>query len=206
MAKDFIFVSILCLGNLILGQENNRIPIYKGNQSFKNQNFDEASHLYLKAIEKNNKDFDAHYNLGNSLYQKKMYSDAITEYEKAIENAQNNEDKKLALYNLGNAHYQNKNKKSAIESYKKALKLDPKNEQILKNLRIAIKEEEKQKSDKENSEQQQKKQTQNNSSNKEKNEQEENLLKYIENKEQQTAKRVLNKSGYTQPQSNQKDW
>lgn len=213
MAKNFIFVGFICLGNFILGQESNRIALYKGNQSFMNKNFDEASSHYLKAIEKNKENFDAHYNLANTLYRKKMYSDAISEYKKAIDFAQNNNDKKQVLYNLGNAQFLNKNKKEAIESYQKALKIDPKNKEILKNLRIVKKEVEEPKSNKNNSGQQPK-EKQNNSPNQQenkkektpKNEQEENLLKYIENKEQETAKRALNKSGYAQPQSNQKDW
>lgn len=227
MAKNFIFILIFFTGGLFFGQGNSKISIYKGNQSFKNENFDDASSHYLKAIEKNNTDFRAYYNLGNTLYKKKMYADAVSQYQKALKNAQNKDEQKSALYNLGNAQFQNKDLKSAIDSYQKALKLDPNNADILKNLRIAKKQENQKKQpqsqnkDKEKDQNEDQNQQENNQekekqenknkkpqpqNKKERSEEEENLLKQIEEREQHTARRALNNKGYTQPQSNKKDW
>jgi len=72
-----------------------------------------------------------------------MYEDAIAQYEKSLENAENESQRVSALYNMGNAYFQQGNSKKAVDFYKKALKLAPENDKILHNLRIAQKKEEK---------------------------------------------------------------
>lgn len=203
MVKNFIFTLFFCIGKILLGQESNKIAIYEGNQSYKKQNFDEASYHYLKAVKKNNNDFKALYNLGNSLYKKKKYADAINEYQNALKNTQDKYEKKITLYNMGNAQFLNKDIQSAIKSYQNALKLDPNNPDILRNLRIAKKQEEKQKRQTSRNS----KSTQENfQKERENNKKEEELLKKIEEKEQKTVHRALNPKGYSQTQNNEKDW
>ncbi|MDO4763966.1 MAG: tetratricopeptide repeat protein [Flavobacteriaceae bacterium] len=195
------------VGIFISGQGNEKISLYKGNQSFKNQDFDEASTHYLNAIEKENKNFDAHYNLANSLYKKEMYRDAVAQYNKALQNTPNDDEKIKTLYNIGNAHFQNKDKNSAIKAYQEALKLDPKNEKILTNLRIAKKLNQQNSDDQNNKNQEfNKNQEKKSQPEKKRNEYEENLLKRIEAKEKHTAKRALQNRDYYTPQGNQKDW
>lgn len=207
MAKSFVFVLIFCFGGLFFGQRNNNISIYKGNQSFENKDFDSALRHYLKSIEKDDRDFKAHYNLGNAFYRKKMYADAIAQYQKALKNAQNKEEQKSALYNLGNAQYQNKEQKSAINSYQKALKLDPNNANIIKNLRIAKRQKKQPQSQNKKQENQQKnKNKKPQPEGKERSKEEENLLKEIEEREQHTARRTLSNRGYALPNNNKKDW
>lgn len=234
MKKNFTFVFIFSALLWIFGQGNSKISIHKGNQSFENQDFDEASLYYLQSIQHNEKDFKAHYNLGNTLYKKKNYADAIAEYEKALKYTENNQEKQNTLYNLGNAYLQNNNLQKAIEYYKQALKISPNNELVLNNLRIALKKQN------ENQPQQNNKEKQNNNHNnpenqehkkpidqyapkdeqkkdtesqelkekikKERQEKEEKLLKQIEEREKNTAKRALNPKGYVSRRSNEKDW
>ena len=138
MMRSLLFVFVFILMEIVPAQSSGKVSIYKGNQSFKKQNFDDASYQYLKAIEKNQKDYKAHYNLGNTLYKKNQYADAIASYQNALKNTKNLDEKKSALYNLGNAQFKNNQKKQAVDSYKQALKIDPNNQEILKNLRIAL--------------------------------------------------------------------
>ena len=198
MMKNFVFALLFCVGKIILGQESDKIMIHKGNQSYKKQDFDRASYYYIEAIKKNNNDFKALYNLGNSLYKKGMYADAINEYQNA-----------LTLYNMGNAQFLNKDIQSAIKSYQNALKLEPNNPDILRNLRIAKKQEEKQKKQYQNKSQN----TQNSKLNQEntqkeqeRNKEEEEFIKKIEEKERNTAHRTLNHKGYSTIRNNEKDW
>lgn len=234
MKKNFTFVFIFSALLWIFGQGNSKISIHKGNQSFENQDFDEASLYYLQSIEHNEKDFKAHYNLGNTLYKKKNYADAIAEYEKALKYAENNQEKQITLYNLGNAYLQNNNLQKAIEYYKQALKISPNNELVLNNLRIALKKQNENQPQQKNQDNQDN--NQNNSENqehkkpidqyapkdeqkkdtesqelkekikKERQEKEEKLLKQIEEREKNTAKRALNKNGFSPRRSNEKDW
>ena len=104
---------------------------------------------------------------------------------------------------MGNAQFLNKDIQSAIKSYQNALKLDPDNPDILRNLRIAKKQEEKQKRQTSRNS----KSTQENfQKERENNKKEEELLKKIEETEQKTAHRALNPKGYSQTQNNEKDW
>ena len=105
----------------------------------------------MEAMKLNDKDFMAHYNLGNSLYKRKMYEEAQAEFEKAEKLASTIPDKGAALYNLGNTYMQKEDSKKAAELYKQALKQDPYNESIRKNYEIAMlkeKEKEQQKNQK----------------------------------------------------------
>ena len=145
----------------VSAQVSSDVHTHRGNQSFEKGNFDDASYHYLKTLQGKSEDFRAQYNLGNTLYKKNQYSDAVSTYQKALKNAKTKEQKTAALYNLGNAYYKNKQQKEAIDSYKQALKLDPNNQTILKNLQIAL-----QKKDSKEQDQQQSQQQQNNEQNK----------------------------------------
>ena len=119
-------------------QENYNTLVFKGNQQFDKENYETSSSKYLEAVQLNDKEFMAHYNLGNSLYKRKMYDEAKAEFEKAEKLATTLPDKSAALYNQGNAYMQQQDSKKAAELYKKALKQDPYNESIRKNYEIAM--------------------------------------------------------------------
>lgn len=135
-------------------QENYKTLVYKGNQQFDAKNYESSSSKYMEALKLNENEFMAHYNLGNSLYKRKMYDEAKAEFEKAEKLAKTLPDKSASLYNLGNANMQKDDSKKAAELYKQALKQDPYNESIRKNYEIAMlkeKEKEQQKNQKNDS-------------------------------------------------------
>ena len=247
MNTNAIFSAVLMIFGLMFfsAQENYNTLIFKGNQQFDKKNYDNASSKYMEAAKLNEKDFTAHYNLGNALYKRKMYDEAKAEFEKAEKLATTIPDKSAALYNSGNAYMQKNDSKKAAELYKQALKQDPYNETIRKNYEIAMlkeKEKQQQQKDKNNSgggggddkskdqnqgqdkgntpkqEQgngQQNKgegegndpdQSKNNDADKMPKDLEKSILNRVENKERETAKRILNKNSYSMPQSNEKDW
>jgi Ca-activated chloride channel family protein len=92
----------------------------------------------VKSKEKTQKQ-KAEYNLGNTIYKGKKYSEAITNYKNASELAKTDIEKHKAFHNLGNAYMQDKNYKSAVESYKNALKANFKDEKTRYNLALAKK-------------------------------------------------------------------
>ena len=141
--RNILLFFILCQTTIVFGQENYKILMHKGNKNFDKKNYDEASQFYSEASQQKVKDFGPHYNLANAFYRKEMYEDAIAQYEKSLEYAENESQRVSALYNMGNAYFQQGNSKKAVDFYKKALKLDPENDKILHNLRIAQKKEEK---------------------------------------------------------------
>lgn len=237
-------IAIFCLP-FFSAQENYNTLVYTGNQDFGKKNYESSSSKYLEAVQLNDKDFTAHYNLGNSLYKRKMFDEAKAEFEKAEQRAASLPDKAASLYNLGNAYFEKNDTKKAAELYKKALKQDPYNETIRKNYEIAMlkeKEKENQKNKKDqsgggggndqekDSEKGQEKgdtpeqqagngqknkgdgagqdpnENKNDNSGKMPKDLENSILNRVENKERETAKRILNKNSYSMPQSNEKDW
>ena len=155
LRKFFVHISLFFLGLIaVKAQESLNTLIFRGNRSFDKQKYGEAASTFSEAVKKNEKDFGAHYNLGNSLYKKKKYDEAIAEYQKAQKNTNNKDEKAASYYNEGNAHLQNGDGEKAINAYKNALKFDPDNEAILKNLQIA-KKKQKQKDNKQNQQNQQ---------------------------------------------------
>lgn len=243
MARVLLVLYSLVFVMQVSAQVSSDVHTHRGNQSFEKGEFDDASYHYLKTLQGKSEDFRAQYNLGNTLYKKNQYSDAVSTYQKALKNAKTKEQKTATLYNLGNAYFKNKQQKEAVDSYKQALKLDPNNQTILKNLQIALQKKDSKQQQQEQDQQQSQQQQQNNEQNKggkenpmdmyapendkfikerqDHQQQEDNsnkeepnqpkelekeLLRYIEERERNTAKRALGKQGYAQPQSNRKDW
>ena len=164
LRKFFVHISLIFLGLVtVKAQESLNTLIFRGNRSFDKQKYGEATSTFSEAVKKNEKDFGAHYNLGNSLYKIKKYDEAIAEYQKAQKNTNNKDEKAASYYNEGNAHLQNGDGEKAVNAYKNALKFDPDNEAILKNLQIAKK---KQKQKDNNQNQQNQQQNQQNNQNK----------------------------------------
>jgi len=243
MNTKIIFLSFFIafsFSNTLLGQENYRTLVYEGNQKFNGKDYDGASSKYMEAVKENEKDFTAHYNLGNALYKSKKYEEAKAEFDKAQKLSQTLPDKTAALHNLGNTYMQMNQPEKAADYYKQALKQNPYNEATRKNYEIAkLKEKEKQqqqKNEQNNSgkggggndqkgDQKDQKQDQGNGQQnegesdqgntpKQNQENEGKMPKNLENaildkvneKEKETARKILNKNSYSMPQSNEKDW
>ena len=165
LRKFFVHISLFFLGLIaVKAQESLNTLIFRGNRSFDKQKYGEATSTFSEAVKKNEKDFGAHYNLGNSLYKIKKYDEAIAEYQKAQKNTNNKDEKAASYYNEGNAHLQNGDGEKAVNAYKNALKFDPDNEAILKNIQIA-KKKQKQKDNKQNQQNQQQNQQNNQNKN-----------------------------------------
>ena len=165
MARVLLVLYSLVFVMQVSAQVSSDVHTHRGNQSFEKGDFDDASYHYLKTLQGKSEDFRAQYNLGNTLYKKNQYSDAISTYQKALKNAKTKEQKTATLYNLGNAYFKNKQQKEAVDSYKQALKLDPNNQTILKNLQIALQKKDS-KQQQQEQDQQQSQQQQNNEQNK----------------------------------------
>ena len=165
MARVLLVLYSLVFVMQVSAQVSSDVHTYRGNQSFEKGDFDDASYHYLKTLQGKSEDFRAQYNLGNTLYKKNQYSDAVSTYQKALKNAKTKEQKTATLYNLGNAYFKNKQQKEAVDSYKQALKLNPNNQTILKNLQIALQKKDS-KQQQQEQDQQQSQQQQNNEQNK----------------------------------------
>ncbi|WP_185289148.1 tetratricopeptide repeat protein [Chryseobacterium lactis] len=246
MNTKIIFLSFILtfsFSDFLFGQENYRTLVHEGNQKFDGKDYDGASSKYMEAVKSNDKDFTAHYNMGNALYKSKKYEEAKAEFEKAEKLSQTLPDKAAALHNLGNTYMQMSKPEKAADYYKKALKQNPYSEATRKNYEIAkLKEKEQQQKNQENNsgkggggndqnkgedqkgDKDQKQDQGNGKQNEGKSDQGNNpqqnpnnegkmpknlenaILDKINEKEKETARRILNKNSYSMPESNEKDW
>jgi tetratricopeptide (TPR) repeat protein len=197
-------------GNLLKAQRNN-VSINKGNQLYKQNNFEAAKQHYQKAIQQDVKNAVAHYNHGNSQYKGNEFDESLQSYDNTIQNNAKKPLKEKSFYNKGVVYMKQKNLPESITAWKEALKLDPNDQQARENLQKALLEQKKQ-------EQEQEQKKQDNQHQKKQNNQQqqlppqskltkkqiEQLLKSMQQKEKEIQKKLQqNKSASNGPE---KDW
>ena len=92
----------------------------EGLHLYNKRKYDEAIVEFKKALELNQKHYDAHFNLGVVYYAKNMSDESIAELKRAIE-VNPNEPK--AYYNIAFAYVAKEKVAEAISEYKKAIEL-----------------------------------------------------------------------------------
>lgn len=116
--------------------QTDRQYVTNGNKLFRNGQFDQAEVAYRKAIEKNPRNPQAHYNLGNALMAQKKDSAAVQSLQKSTELETSKIRKAMAFHNMGVVCQQHKMYGEAIEAYKSALRLNPKDDATRYNLEL----------------------------------------------------------------------
>ena len=116
--------------------QTDRQYVTSGNKLFRNGQFDQAEVAYRKAIEKNPRNPQAHYNLGNALMAQKKDSAAVQSLQKSTELETSKIRKAMAFHNMGGVCQQHKMYGEAIEAYKSALRLNPKDDATRYNLEL----------------------------------------------------------------------
>lgn len=145
IAATGFFLLLLC--NYSYGQDAKN-EIIKGNEAYKNNEFDKAETFYGDAQKLDEKNTTASYNIGNVYYRKDKTDEAVDAFDNTIKNSKDNTIKQQAFYNKGVA-YQKANKlPECILAYKNALILNPSDEDARQNLERALKEQKKQQENK----------------------------------------------------------
>ena len=115
-------------------QMTDRQYIRQGNKQFRSGDYANAEVSYRKAIEKNAKNPQAAFNLGNALMAQKKDSAAVEQFEGAARLETNSLRKAQAYHNIGVICQTHKMYGEAIEAYKNALRLNPKDDETRYNL------------------------------------------------------------------------
>ena len=115
-------------------QMTDRQYIRQGNKQFRSGDYANAEVSYRKAIEKNVKNPQAAFNLGNALMAQKKDSAAVEQFEGAARLETNPLRKAQAYHNMGVICQTHKMYGEAIEAYKNALRLNPKDDETRYNL------------------------------------------------------------------------
>ena len=124
--------------------QTDRQYIREGNKQFRVGQYDKAEVSYRKAVEKNPKNPQAAYNLGNALMAQKKDSSAVQQFEQATRIETNLLRKAAAYHNMGVICQTHKMYGEAIEAYKNALRLNPNDDETRYNLVLCKKQKQKQ--------------------------------------------------------------
>ena len=111
--------------------------IRHGNRDYNKDNFSEAEVDYRRGLEKNDKSYQAHYNLGNSLFRQNKYPEAAEEFVKAAQLIDPKKDKQKAAstyHNLGNSLFAQQQYDKAVAAYQNALRANPKDDDTRYNM------------------------------------------------------------------------
>lgn len=180
-------------------------PMAIGNERFLQGKYSEAVPFYQQILQKNNKNFDAWYNLGAAYYKSDKADEALATYDAVIKSSTDPKLVQKAWYNKGVVLTHQKKLLESIEAYKKALRLNPQDEDARFNLQKAL--EELRKQQKQKKEQQKNKQTEQESPEQSpmNKKQIDQWLQSLRQKEQDVQKKMQQKNGkgVTKPE---KDW
>ena len=133
--KRKVAVTILLLMVVMSGMaQTDRQYVRQGNKQYRAGDFANAEVSYRKAIEKNPRNPQAAYNLGNALMAQKKDSAAIEQFQNAAKLETNPMRKYRAFHNMGVICQGHKMYGEAIEAYKNALRLNPEDNETRYNL------------------------------------------------------------------------
>lgn len=202
--------------------QTDRQLVRQGNKQFRLGNAAEAEVSYRKAVEKNQRNPQANYNLGNALMQQRKDSLAITQYEKAAKLETNPLRRAQAYHNMGVICQQHQMFSEAIEAYKEALRNNPTDDQTRYNLALCKRQQQNQQQNQnqQNQDQQKKDQDQQQQDQQQKQDQQkpqpdrqqmskenaEQLLNAAMQEEKQTQERMKKAQQQPQRRQLQKNW
>ena len=147
----FICISLTSyLSPLTSDAQTDRQYVRQGNKLFRSGDYPNAEVSYRKAIEKNPKNPQAVFNLGNALMAQKKDSAAVVQFENASKLETNPLRKAKAFHNMGVVCQSHKMYGEAIEAYKNALRLNPSDDETRYNLVLCKHQQQKQQQNQQN--------------------------------------------------------
>jgi len=156
-SRKRVATMLLLLLALSVHAQSDRDYVRRGNKQFRLGNHADAEVDYRKALEKNNRNPQAIYNLGNALMAQKKDSAAIEQFQLAAKTETNPMRRAMAYHNIGVICQGHRMYSEAIEAYKEALRNNPNDDETRYNLELC-KHQQKNQQDKQDQKQQQQKQ------------------------------------------------
>jgi Ca-activated chloride channel family protein len=153
--KQVVTMLLLLMVATTANAQTDRQYIRQGNKLFRMGDYSNAEVSYRKAVEKNPKNPQAVFNLGNALMAQKKDSAAVEQFENASKLETNPLRKAQSYHNLGVICQSHKMYGEAIEAYKNALRLNPNDDETRYNLVLCKHQKQKQDQNKENQQNQQ---------------------------------------------------
>lgn len=140
-----------------LNAQSEHSLLLKGTNAYQKGDFETAETSFKEATTQNNSSVKGNFNLGNSLYKREKYDEAITYFENAASQTEDKSEKSQAFYNLGNTRLAQakggmqqqgqappsltkdgqEQLEQAITAYKDALRNNPSDYDAKNNLNVA---------------------------------------------------------------------
>ena len=176
---------LLLLMAMAAHAQSDRDYIRSGNKQYRAGKYAEAEVDYRKAIEKNGKNSQAVYNLGNALLAQKKDSAAIEQYQSAAKMETNPKRRSYAYHNIGVICQGHQMFGEAIEAYKEALRNNPYDDETRYNLEVCKHQQKKQQQNQQNQNQQQNKDNKDKKDDKDKNKEQDKKDQQKQDQQQQ---------------------
>ncbi len=152
--KNLLIITVLLFiwtPAFLSAQGRGRAQVAEGNRQYADGNYEQAIEAYNKARSANPVSAEVDYNLGNALYQKKDYEQAMKRYETALQKSEDPRLRAQTYYNMGNTLFRMNKLKESAAAYQQALRLNPGDEDAKYNLeyvRARLQQQEQQQQDK----------------------------------------------------------
>ena len=134
--KKVVAIMLTLLMSTTIQAQTDRMLVRHGNKQFRLGNYAEAEVSYRKAVEKNPRNAQAIYNLGNALLGQRKDSAAVSQFEQAAKLETNPIRKSQAYHNIGVICQGQKQFAQAIEAYKESLRNNPADDETRYNLEL----------------------------------------------------------------------
>lgn len=230
MKLVFIFISLFLVTQI--HAQNDRKLVRKGNKEYSGKKYNEAEVDFRKALETQGVYTPAAtYNLGNALYRQNKYEEAASAFSHVADAKIDKKDIAKAYHNLGNTYLQMQKFQESVDAYKKALRNNPNDMESKYNLAVAQKlmknppkdknqQNQQNQQDKNNQDQNQQNQPQNNNQDQNNQDQQQpqpqqgqmskeqaqQLLRAIQDDENNTQDKVKKEKAKGQKTNPEKDW
>lgn len=187
--KVAAIAALMAISGMAMAQTD-RQYIRQGNKQFRNGNYAEAEVAYRKSVEKNPRNAQAVFNLGNALLAQKKDSAAVEQFEQAAKIETNPQRKAMAYHNMGVVCQSHQMYGEAVEAYKEALRLQPKDDETRYNLELCKRQQKRQQSDKNKDNEQQQQKQDKNKDNQDKDQQKKDQKKQEQQKQKQDKNKM----------------
>ncbi len=193
--KRVMTVAVLVLLSSTAFAQTDRQYVRDGNKAFRTGDYANAEVAYRKAVEKNPRNPQAVFNLGNALFAQKKDSAAVQQYEQAAKLETNPKRRAMSYHNIGVVCQSHKMYSEAIEAYKEALRLTPNDDETRYNLALCKRQQKRQDNQNKNKQQQKQDKKDQNKDNKDQKQQDKQQK---QNKQKQENKDKMSKDNAEQ--------
>lgn len=138
--KKIFFALVMASQIFILNinAQSKRNLINDGVNLYESKKYADAEVKFKKGLEKDNKMFQGHFNLGDAYYKQGRYDEALQAYKNSLQFTKDKEDEAKVYHNIGNSLLKSQKVQESLGAYAKSLKLNPKDDDTKYNLSYAL--------------------------------------------------------------------